>query len=100
MNFQTVINSTVDCFYDLFTDMLSSIIVVGIAQLIVTVCGLWLLQTLSVCLSLSLCTCVCVCLSVCLSVCPTFTAYISLTMGRILVKLDENVGPIDCIKIS
>ena len=29
---------------------------------------------------------------VCLSVCPAFTAYISLTMGRILIKLGENVG--------
>ena len=39
--------------------------------------------------------CVCVCLSVCLSVCvsvyPAFTAYISLTLGRILIKLAENV---------
>ena len=31
-------------------------------------------------------------ISVCLSVCPAFTAYISLTMGRILIKLGENVG--------
>ena len=28
----------------------------------------------------------------CLSVCPAFTAYISLTMSRILIKLGENVG--------
>ena len=31
-------------------------------------------------------------LSVCLCVCPAFTAYISLTMGRIFIKLGENVG--------
>ena len=49
---------------------------------------------------------------VCLSVCPTFKAYISLTMDRILIKLGENVGTlvllivlkfnftIDCIKIQ
>ena len=41
---------------------------------------LWLLPTLSVC--------VCVCLSLC----PAFTAYISLTVGRIFIKLGENVG--------
>ena len=29
---------------------------------------------------------------VCVSVCPAITAYISLTMGRILIKLSENVG--------
>ena len=29
---------------------------------------------------------------VCLSVCPAFTAYISLTVGWILIKLSENVG--------
>ena len=52
------------------------------AFFIVTVCGLWLLQTLSLC--------VCVC--VCLCACPAFTAYISLTMGRILIKHGENVG--------
>ena len=45
---------------------------------------LWLLPTLSVCVS--------VCVSVCLSVCPAFTAYISLTMSWILIKLDGNVG--------
>ena len=28
----------------------------------------------------------------CVSVCPAFTAYILLTMGRILIKLGENVG--------
>ena len=33
-----------------------------------------------------------VCLSVCVSVCPAFTAYIPLTIGRILIKLSENVG--------
>ena len=33
-----------------------------------------------------------VCVYVCVSVCPAFTAYISLTMGRILIKFDENVG--------
>ena len=53
-------------------------------NLIVTVCGLWLLQTLSVCVS--------VCLTVCLCVCPAFTAYILLTIGRIVIKLGENVG--------
>ena len=47
---------------------------------IVTVCGLWLLQTLSV----GLCVCVCVFVQL-------FTAYISLSMGRILIKLGENV---------
>ena len=31
-------------------------------------------------------------LAMCLSVCPAFTAYISLTMGQILIKLGENVG--------
>ena len=42
---------------------------------------------------LSVCETVClpVCLFVCVSVCPAFTAYISLTMGRILIKLGENV---------
>ena len=40
-------------------------------------------------------------LSLCVSVCPAFTAYISLTMGQILIKLGENVGTsIVCIKIS
>ena len=43
---------------------------------IVTVCGLWLLQTLS------LCACVC----------PTFMVYILLTMDRTLIKFGENVG--------
>ena len=47
-----------------------------------SVCGLWLLQTLSVCMFIC----------VCLSVCPAFTAYITLTMCRILIKLGENVG--------
>ena len=51
---------------------------------LLSVCELWLLQTLSVC--------VCVCLSVCLSVCPAFAAYISLTKDRILIKLGESVG--------
>ena len=41
---------------------------------------LWLLPTLSVCVS------------VCLSVCPAFTAYISITMGWILIKLGGNAG--------
>ena len=41
---------------------------------------LWLLPTLSVCVS------------VCLCFCPAFTAYISVTMGWILIKLGENVG--------
>ena len=36
--------------------------------------------------------CLSVCLCVCVCVCPAFTAYISLTMGRILIKLGENVG--------
>ena len=45
---------------------------------------LWLLPTLSVS--------VCVYLSVCVSVCPAFTAYISVTMGWILIKLGGNVG--------
>ena len=31
-------------------------------------------------------------LSVCLSVCPAFTAYISVTMGWILIKLGEYPG--------
>ena len=31
-------------------------------------------------------------MSVCVFVCPAFTAYVSLTMGRILIKLGENVG--------
>ena len=51
-----------------------------------------LLQTLSVCVSVCLCVRLSVCLSVCVSVCPAFTAYISLTVGRILIKLGENVG--------
>ena len=34
-----------------------------------------------------------VCVCVCLSVCSAFTAYISLTMGRILIKFGENAGP-------
>ena len=50
---------------------------------IVTVYGLWLQQTVYVC--------VCVCVCVCLSVCPAFTAYTSLPIGWILVKLRENV---------
>ena len=29
---------------------------------------------------------------ICMSVSPTFMAYISLTMGRIVIKLGENVG--------
>ena len=33
-----------------------------------------------------------ICLCVYLCVCPAFTAYISLTMSRILIKLGENVG--------
>ena len=33
-----------------------------------------------------------VCVCVCLSVCPAFTAYISVAMGWILIKLGENVG--------
>ena len=48
--------------------------------IIVTVCGLWFQQTLSLCVS------------VCLSVCPGFTAYILLNMCRILIKLSESVG--------
>ena len=36
--------------------------------------------------------CLSVCLSVCVSVCPAFTAYISVTMGWILIKLGENFG--------
>ena len=47
---------------------------------IVTVCRLWLLPALSVCLS------------VCVSVCPAFTVYTLFTMGLILIKLGENVG--------
>ena len=35
---------------------------------------------------------VCVYVCVCLCVCPAFTAYILVTMGRILIKLAENVG--------
>ena len=38
------------------------------------------------CGSYKLYICVCVC------VCPVFTAYISVTMGRILINLGENVG--------
>ena len=49
-----------------------------IQEIIVIVCGLWFLQTLSVC--------------VCLSVFPAFTVYILPDMGRILIKLGENVG--------
>ena len=52
-----------------------------INSIIVTVCGLWLLK-------LYLCVCVCLCVSVC----PAFTAYMSLTMGRSLIKLGDNVG--------
>ena len=33
-----------------------------------------------------------ICVSVCVSVCPAFTAYNSLTLYRILIKLSENVG--------
>ena len=36
--------------------------------------------------------CVSVCVSACVFVCPAFTAYISLTMGRTLIKIGENVG--------
>ena len=36
--------------------------------------------------------CLSVCVSVCVSVCPAFTAYISVTMGWILIKLGGNVG--------
>ena len=36
--------------------------------------------------------CLSVCLSVCLSACLAFTAYISVTMGWILIKLGVNVG--------
>ena len=50
----------------------------------VTVRGLWLLQTLSVCVCVRVCVCMCVS--------PALTAYISLTMGWILIKLGENVG--------
>ena len=32
-----------------------------------------------------------ICVCVCLSVCPAFTAYISLTIDQILIKLGENV---------
>ena len=40
-----------------------------------------------------ICLFVCVCVCVCLSVRdPAFTAYISLTMSRIWIKLGENVG--------
>ena len=42
-----------------------------------------------------------VCVTVCLSVCPAFTAYISLTMGRILIKLNEkclNFSPKQSVK--
>ena len=53
----------------------------GIHVFIVTVCGLWLLQTLSMCLSVYVCVCV-----------SRVTAYISLTISRILIKLDGNVG--------
>ena len=35
--------------------------------------------------------CVCVCRCVCVCVCATFTAYISITVGRILIKLGEYV---------
>ena len=34
----------------------------------------------------------CVHVSVCVCVCPAFTAYISLSMGQILIKIGENVG--------
>ena len=44
-----------------------------------------------VCVCACLCVCVCVCVSVCLSVCPAFTAYVLLTMGRILIKFYETV---------
>ena len=36
--------------------------------------------------------CLCVCVSVCVSICLTFTAYISLTIGQILIKLGEYDG--------
>ena len=35
--------------------------------------------------------CLCVSVCVCLCACPAFTAYISLSMDRILIKLGENV---------
>ena len=45
---------------------------------------LWLLQTLFACVCESVC--------ICLSVCPAFTAFISVTVGQILMKLGRNVG--------
>ena len=45
---------------------------------------LWLPQTLSVCL--------CACVFLCLCDCPSFTAYISATKGRNLIKLGKSVG--------
>ena len=59
-----------------------------------------LLQTLSLCVCVRVCMCVyvCVCMCVCvcgwvrLSVYSPLKAYILLTMGRILIKLGENVG--------
>ena len=60
-----------------------TVLVEGENTFIVTVCGLWLLQTLSLCVS--------ICLSVCVCVCPAFAAYVSRTMDRVLIKLNENV---------
>ena len=47
---------------------------------------------ISLCVSVCVYIYMCVCVCVCVSVCHTFTAYISLTMGRILIKIGENVG--------
>ena len=55
--------------------------------------GLWLLQTLSVCV------CVCVCLSVCVSVLLLRLIYRLLDFNQTWWKC-WNFGPIDCIKIS
>ena len=41
-----------------------------------------------------------ICVSVCVSVCPTFTAYVSLTLGRILIRLGENVGTLVRLIVS
>ena len=49
-------------------------------------------QSDTLCLLPTLSVCVCVYLSVYLCVCPAFTAYILLTMCRILIKRGENIG--------
>ena len=66
----------------------------NLKPILVTVCGLWLLQTLSLCVSLSVCTCVCL------------SRFYRLHLATYGSDFDQtwwkcwNFGSIDCIKIS